>query len=317
MNATAVHVLEEPVDRDIARYTLEGAPAAPVVAALGGISATRHVRATEQGGAGWWAMLAGADGPLAPERARLLGMDFVDGGTDAAGRPLAECSTHDQADALARVLDVAGVGRLHALVGASYGGMVALAFAERYPERVERIVVISAAHEPHAMSTALRSLQRRIVELGIATGEPREAMAIARGLAMTTYRTADEFAQRFSVEPVRSRGGTPTFASEAYLRSQGGRFADRWRPARFLALSLSCDTHRVDPARIITPALLLSAEHDTIVPATQMIQLAARLGGPCRHETIATRHGHDAFLLEQAAIAPLLDQFLSLSPRTR
>jgi len=31
-----------------------------------------------------------------------------------------------------------GFERLHAIVGASYGGMVALAFAERYPDSVER-----------------------------------------------------------------------------------------------------------------------------------------------------------------------------------
>lgn len=308
---------DETIPGALPRFTLDDATTAPVVAALGGISATRHVRADDLGRAGWWATLAGDAGPLSATRARVLGMDFLDGGENEGGRPVTECTTRDQADALARVLNIAGVERLHALVGASYGGMVALAFAERYPERVERLVVISAAHEPHPMSTALRSLQRRIVELGLATGESHEAMAIARGLAMTTYRTAGEFADRFPVAPDRATDGTPAFSSEAYLRRHGSRFADAWSPARFLALSLSCDTHRVDPRCIVTPTLLLSAEDDAIVPAAQMRELAQRLAGPCRHESIPTRHGHDAFLLEQAAIAPRLDQFLSLSPRIR
>ena len=301
----------------VPRFTLDDATTAPLVAALGGISATRHVRGDDLGRGGWWATLAGETGPLAASRVRLLGMDYLDGGANDTGRPAVECTTHDQADALARVMDVAGIERLHALIGASYGGMVALAFAERHADRVERIVVISAAHEPHPMSTALRSLQRRIVELGLATGESHEAMAIARGLAMTTYRTAEEFAARFAPAPMRASDGTPAFSSEGYLRRQGGRFADAWSPARFLALSLSCDTHRVDSRRVVTPTLLISAEGDAIVPAVQVRELAARLAGPCRHEIIPTRYGHDAFLLEQPAIAPLLDQFLSLSPRTR
>ena len=63
----------------------------------------------------------------------MLGFDFLDGGRGSDGRPERIVTTHDQADALARVLDEIGVERIQAFVGASYGGMVALAFAERYP----------------------------------------------------------------------------------------------------------------------------------------------------------------------------------------
>jgi len=115
---------------------------------------------------------------------------------------------------------------------ASRLSVVALAFAEAYPDRLERIVAISAPHETHPMTTALRALQRQIVELGLSTGETREAMAIARGLAMTTYRSREEFAERFDSAPVEQGQGSATFPVEGYLRAHGERFAARWTAER-------------------------------------------------------------------------------------
>ena len=43
--------------------------------------------------------------------------------------------------------------------------MVALAFGERYPDRVARLIVISAADRAHPMATAWRVVQRRIVQV--------------------------------------------------------------------------------------------------------------------------------------------------------
>lgn len=298
-------------------HTLTGPPHAPVIAVLGGISATRHVCAADDTGAGWWDGVAGPGRAIDTRHTRVLGLDFIDGGNVGTGQPARECTTHDQADALRRAMDDLGIATIDTLVGASYGGMVALAFAERYPARVARLAVISAAHEPHPMSTALRTLQRRIVELGLDTGRAADALSIARGIAMTTYRTALEFEERFAVDPIREAANGPAFPVDDYLRHCGERFAAAWDPARFLALSLSCDTHRVDPRRIATPALLISAEHDTLVPAAQMALLSRQLGGPTRHVTLPTRYGHDTFLIEQAAIGQLLAPFLTpLTTRT-
>src|SRR6476620_901780 len=103
--------------------------------------------------------------------------------------------------------------------------MVALAFAELFSERLERLVVISAAHESHGMTTALRTLQRRVVELGLDTGSVDNAMSIARGVAMTTYRSAAEFAERFSSVPLRTTPSDARFEVDEYLRACGERFA--------------------------------------------------------------------------------------------
>jgi homoserine O-acetyltransferase/O-succinyltransferase len=241
----------------------------------------------------------------------VLGLDWLDGGRADDGRPARIVTTHDQADALAAVLDALGIARAHALVGASYGGMVALAFAERYPERVDRLVVVSAAHETHPMSTALRAVQRRVVELGLETGRARDALALARALAMTTYRGVQEFAERFDSRPDAVDERDATFPVERYIRHQGEKFAATWRPERFLALSLSADLHRVDPAAVRVPTTLVAAEGDAIVPGEQMEELARRLAAPSTLVHLATRHGHDAFLTDADAIGRILTTALS------
>jgi homoserine O-acetyltransferase len=294
------------------RYTLVGRTDAPVVVVLGGISATRHVVFGEAPGeTGWWSKVAGEGRAIDIGRYRVLGLDFMDGGRDASGRPRRTITTHDQALWLARVLRTLGVSRASAVVGASYGGMVALAFAERFPSLLERLVVISAPHESHPMSTALRTLQRRTVELGLETGRIDDAMSIARGIAMTTYRTAGEFAGRFASTPLSRGRNDARFPVDAYLRDRGDRFAAAMRPERFLALSLSSDLHRVDPARITTPTTVVAAEGDTIVPAEQLAALSAQLGGASSLVELPTRVGHDAFLVETARVSSILTAALS------
>ena len=297
-------------------YEVVGPADAPLVVVLGGISATRHVTASAGDPTpGWWSSVVGAGRVIDTTRLRVLSFDYLDGGRAPDGRPAAIVTTDDQAHALAALLDALQIHRAHAVVGASYGGMVSLSFAALYPPRLDRLVVIGSAHESRPMTTALRALQRRVVELGLVAGREHEAMVIARGIAMTTYRTAEEFDARFEREPTHREVASARFDVERYLTRAGHRFADAFTPARFLALSLSCDLHRVDPAAIVAPTLLVAAEGDAVVPPEQVEELARLLTGDARVERLRTIHGHDAFLCEPAAIGRLLTSVL-LQPAT-
>ncbi|MEK7400808.1 MAG: alpha/beta fold hydrolase [Gemmatimonadota bacterium] len=280
------------------RCLVTGRPGAPVVVVLGGISAGRDVR-------GWWPAVVGEGRPVDTREFRVLGADFLDGGERADGRPEYAVTTHDQAGLIAGALDELGVERAHTFIGASYGGMVALAFAERYAERAEQLMVVGAPAHAHPMSIALRSIQRRIVELGLETGRAADALALARGLAMTTYRSAGEFAERFAADGLRN--------VDNYLRHHGGKFAELMRASRFLALSESADTHRVDPRDCRPPALFVAARGDTIVPLAQLTELNAQWGGPSRLVETQTRTGHDAFLAEPKVVGALIHEAL-ISP---
>jgi homoserine O-acetyltransferase len=301
----------------ILRYELTGPENAPLVIVLGGISASRHMAPNEiDGAAGWWEGSVGPGKGIDPTRYRLLGVDYIDGGRGADGRPLRLVTTHDQADAIADLHQRLRLPRAHAVVGASYGGMVTLAFAEKHGDLTERIVVIGAAHESHPMSTGLRAFQRRIVELGLDTGRADDGMILARAVAMTTYRTAREFGERFrDSAPVRTDGRV-VFPVESYLEAAGKRFAAWCPPERFLALTLTSDLHRLDPAAVRVPSVLIAEEGDTLVPEEQIVELAEKLAAPHRYVHLPTIYGHDAFLTDSATINPILSSALDGPPPT-
>lgn len=240
-------------------YETLGEAGLPAVVVLGGISATRHVAAhCEDPRPGWWQAQVGPARALDTERFQIVGVDYL-GAELRPGDDVPRIGTADQARAVAAVLDALGIARLHAVVGSSYGGMVTLAFAALFPERVDRIVVLGAAHQPHPMATALRSVQRRIVRLGAEAGRTDEGLALARALAMTTYRTADEMAARFAPGPAWTEGEA-RFPVEEYLDRCGRRWVEAYTPERFLALSASIDLHHVEPERIAVPATLVALE---------------------------------------------------------
>ena len=287
------------------RLRVSGAPGAPVVVALGGISGDRFVCSRPGAGRGWWPGLVGRGCAIDPSRHRVVGLDFAG---DAEGKIAP--TTAEQAEVLAAGLDAIGCATAEAIVGASYGGMVALAFAEHLPERVKRIVVISAGGEPHPAASAARELQRRVVALGLASGQSDEALSIARGLAMLTYRTAEEFAERFEggladSDPLGCTG------AGGYLRARGEAFRSVMSPERFLSLSASIDRHVVDAARIRVPVLLVGAESDVLVPAQQLRSLAKRLGDRAELHLRPSLYGHDMFLKEADAVGLLVERFLA------
>ena len=285
-----------------------GPEGAPVVAVLGGISADSHVTSSEDdSAAGWWEAVVGAGKGIDTQRFRVLSIDY-------AVRPV--ISTRDQADALALALDFAGVDRLHALVGASYGGMVALAFGVSHAARTGRLVVIGAGHEADPMATALRVLQRRVIELGKSVDRARDGVVLARALAMTTYGTPAEFASRFSPAP-HDAAHDQVFPVEEYLLRAGERFANDCSAERYLALSLSLDLHRIRPEDVRVPTTLITAPDDRIVPRSQMLDLARRLGASCEVVELRSHYGHDAFLREPREISAVLTTILDAMHSSR
>jgi len=288
------------LDRVTLGWRLCGPSAAPLVVALGGISAHRRVYCTTEHAAGWWKEIVGPNLALPAERFRILSFDYL-GGSGAttgpkAGERFPSISTHDQATLLERLLNALGLPRIDALIGASYGGMVGLAFAARFPARVARLIVISAAHRTHPMATAWRSVQRRIVELALEQGDSTRGMALARALAMATYRSPREFAARFADEP-RRESGRFVFPVEDYLLARGEAYAGRYAPESFLALSESIDLHRIEPEDVSVPVLAVAIIEDQLVPLDDMRELAARLPNAELLEW-ASHYGHDAFLKE-------------------
>jgi homoserine O-acetyltransferase/O-succinyltransferase len=193
------------------------------------------------------------------------------------------------------------------------------------------------------MGLGLNHLQRRMIQLDPAWQgghylpgkQPREGLALARALAVCTYKSAELFEHRFGRKPDRSGedpwtslherglGLTGTrFDVSGYLDYQGEKFVERFDANAYLALTRTMDTF--DPTRgygspeaayrrIQAQVMLVSISSDWLFPTADIAALATRMveaGVDCRHRELISSHGHDAFLAEPDELARLIQPFL-------
>lgn len=278
------------------RWELSGPAHAPLLIVAGGISAHRHVFSNDlDAGAGWWQAQA-----CVLRRHRVLAIDWLGDGDDID----APIDSADQADAIAAVIEALGLPKARAFVGASYGAMVGLQFAARHAGKLASLIAISGAHRAHPWASALRSVQRQIIDLG----EGEAGVALARQLAMLSYRTPREFAERFA-EPVTVQDDRAVVPTEAYLDACGRRGTSRFDAVSYRRLSESIDLHRIEPEQVRVPLSVIAIDSDLLVPREDLAELAVRAPDAWL-QVIASRYGHDAFLKETTAIAAALNTAL-------
>ncbi|WP_337844745.1 homoserine O-acetyltransferase [Thermus sp.] len=243
----------------------------------------------------------GSTGPLSPDP--RTGKPY--------GRAFPPLTIRDLARAQARLLDHLGVERA-TVIGGSLGGMVALEFALMYPERVNKLVVLAAPprHGPWAQAFNHLARQAILQDPGYWAGEAApKGMALARGIAMMSYRAPEGFAARWSEAPE---------AGPSYLDYQGEKFLRRFHAESYLVLSRAMDTHDVGRGRggveaalkrlREIPSLFVGIDTDLLYPAWE-VREAAKLAG-ARYREIRSPHGHDAFLIETDQVEEILDAFL-------
>jgi homoserine O-acetyltransferase/O-succinyltransferase len=295
-------------------WRLSGPAGAPVVVAMGGISASRRVWIPEEPRGGWWHEVVGPGLALDTQRFRILSFDYLGASADTTGPrdggAFPTVSAYDQAELLLRLINHLGISSVRAIAGASYGGMVALAFGERYPDRAARLIVISAADRAHPMASAWRVVQRRIVKFALESGQPARGLELARALAMATYRSPEEFAARFGGAARKDATDHFVLPVEEYLFARGAEYAQRYRPESFVCLSESIDLHRVGAGRIFAPVTAIAVREDQLVPLGDMRAMVARLPNAELHE-ISSVFGHDAFLKENRQLKPIFANALN------
>jgi pimeloyl-ACP methyl ester carboxylesterase len=93
-------------------------------------------------------------GPLADRGLRVLALDLL--GHGESDKPTSDYLLSDFADSLASFLDATGV-RSATLCGHSFGGAIAMFFGARHPDRVERVVLVSAGGLGREVHPVLRA----------------------------------------------------------------------------------------------------------------------------------------------------------------
>lgn len=288
---------------------LFGDPSKPLVVLMGGISANRWaLDVVDQNISGWWNQVVHDKAYFNPADFCFLTFEYFAFPDRVANPPLV--STTDQAKLLRRIQQQFDLPQFHAVIGSSYGGMVSLAFAARYPDALQHLLCVAAADRNSVKTQALRHIQRQILQLGQslgATDAHPELMALARALAMVGYRGEIEWEQRFGqVDPVDSLTAVGT-----YLSHHGQRFAGHFSASRYQQLSRSIDHHHVDVSCIKAATLLIGVTTDQMVPPEFIQRLYQQLTAPKSCRWIDSIYGHDGFLLEADQLDQIFTSYFS------
>ncbi len=176
-------------------------------------------------------------------------------------------TVEDWVDAQARLADRLGIAQFAAVMGGSLGGMQALCWAIRYPQRIRHALVIAAAPNLSAQNIAFNEVARQAImtDPDFHDGQfaahgtlPRRGLRVARMIGHITYLSDLQMEEKFGRQ---LRDGlkfsfAPEFQIESYLRYQGEKFAEYFDANTYLRITKALDYF--DPASA-TDANLASA----------------------------------------------------------
>ena len=291
--------------------------------------------------ADWWPAVWAMPGLIDAERDAVLGINLLGSCYGSTGPASIDPATgvpygahfplvgiRDSVRAQAMLLESLGVQELKLVIGASIGGMQALEWAVIFPSRVRKAIAIGVARLG-AMGLALNHLQRQAILLDPAWhagAPPVRGLALARELAVCSYKSAALFEQRFARKPDRS-GEDPfsgtglaggRFDVAGYLDHQGDRFNERFDASSYLAMTRMMDLF--DPARsygspteawarVRAEVTLVGISSDWLFPPADIQAMAAEMqaaGVRCNYRELVSDHGHDAFLAEPELLIEVL-----------
>ena len=299
---------------------------------------------------GWWDAMIGPGKAIDTERffvicPNVLGSCYGTTGPSSinptSGSPYGlrfpKVTIGDWAELHARLLDTLGIDRLYAVVGGSVGGQQALEMALRFPERIERTIIMAAGARLSAQGLSFNAVGRTCIlnDPHFLAGDyygkepPAAGLASARMLAHITYLSDEGMQQKFGR---RLEAGTLApgdgfgveFAVEGYLAHQGRRFVERFDANSYLYLTRAMDYYDASVwgggditqacRRIQARVLVVSFDSDWLCPPESGRALALALiksGKKVSYANLSSRFGHDSFLLEPETVASIVNGFLS------
>jgi len=297
---------------------------------------------------GWWDPFVGPGKTVDTDRyfvicANVLGgCSGTTGPSDvnpATGKPwgmsFPVVTVEDMVDVQALLLDHLGIERLLAVVGGSMGGMQALAWTRRYPERVAACAAIATTWRLAAQAIAFNEVGRTAI-LGdpafkfgdyYDTGIPRHGLAVARMIGHITYLSDESMHEKFG-RRLRDRDDhafdfVTEFEVESYLAYQGKRFTERFDANTYLFMTKAMDyfdlsegAESLADALDGTPVrfLVLSFSSDWLFPtyeSRELVDALRTVGAEVSFAEIRSPYGHDAFLLEPEQQHAFVEPFLA------
>ncbi len=298
---------------------------------------------------GWWELMVGPGMVLDTERYFIICSNVLGGcmGTTgpketdpATGRPYGLAfpviTIGDMVRAQALLVESLGIEHLFCVVGGSMGGMQALDWAARFPERVFAAIPIACAEHHSAQNIAFHELGRQAImadpdwcggDYLVQGRNPRRGLAVARMAAHITYLSEAALTRKFG-RNLQEReqvtyGFDADFQVESYLRHQGSTFVERFDANSYLYITRAMDyfdmaaehggvlanAFRGTPVRFC----VISFSSDWLFPPSESRVIVHALNAVVANVSYAeieTDKGHDAFLLEEPELHTTLRGFL-------
>lgn len=302
------------------------------------LNASHHVAGTyadQPGSEGWWDNMVGPGKPVDTARFFVVGVNNLGscfGSTGPAsinpatakpwGSDFPIVTVEDWVDAQARLADHLGIERFAAVMGGSLGGMQALSWAIRYPERIANALVIAAAPNLSAQNIAFNEVARAAILTDpefhdghyYAHGvKPVRGLRVARMVGHITYISDEQMGEKFGrqLKDGILYSFRPEFEIESYLRHQAEKFSEYFDANTYLRITKALDYF--DPAlaaggdlsRALAPAtcrfLVISFTTDwrfSPARAREIVKALVDNRRDVSYTEIEAPHGHDAFLLD-------------------
>jgi homoserine O-acetyltransferase len=319
------------------------------------LNASHHVAGTYAGqpdSEGWWDNMVGPGKAVDTTRFFVVGVNNLGscfGSTGpasvnpATGKPWGSdfpiVTVEDWVDAQARLADYLGIGRFAAVMGGSLGGMQALSWAIRYPERIANALVIAAAPNLSAQNIAFDEVARAAIMTDpdfhdgqyYAYGvKPVRGLRVARMIGHITYISDEQMGERFGrqLREGLNYSFAPEFEIESYLRYQGEKFSEYFDANTYLRITKALDYY--DPAsatggsltRALAPAtcrfLVVSFTTDwrfSPARAREIVKALVDNRRDVSYAEIVAPHGHDAFLLDTPQYHAVVRAYLARESR--
>jgi len=301
---------------------------------------------------GWWDPMIGPGRPLDTDRYFVICSNVLGscrGTTGPAstnprtGRPFGMAfpvvTVRDMVRVQAMLLDHLGIPQVLCVIGGSMGGMQALEWAVRFPDRVRSIVPISTTGASSPLSIGFNKIGRRAIMSdpnwrgGNYYGHepPRDGLAVARMIGHITFLSDASMRKKFD-RRLSGREGIFAFSAqydvERYLHYNGYKFAERFDANSYLYLTKALDIFDLGDgfpggmdeamAQIRCPVRFITFTGDWLYPPldTEIMEHSLRRQGKrVEHLRIESDYGHDAFLVEYPLythhVAEFLDTVLS------
>ena len=284
---------------------------------------------------GWWDNMVGSGKPVDTDRFFVIGVNNLGSCFGSTGPTTMNPETgkrwgadfplvtvEDWVDSQARLLDQLGVTTLAAVIGGSLGGMQAMSWAIRYPQRIRHALVIAAAPNLSAQNIAFNEVARQAIMSDSAFHNgafadyntvPKDGLTVARMIGHITYISDDQMESKFGrgLREGLKFSFAPEFQIESYLRYQGEKFSEYYDANTYLRVTKALDYF--DPARqfegdlarafagITARMLVISFTTDWRFSPARSREIVKALLDADRDVTYAevnAPHGHDAFLLD-------------------